>query len=137
MGRNTRQHYERKEKPPQNPLWRGVGCIIMVALPLITYGLTLLAIPPVLATGLVPLELLRNINFSAWVFRVRGLSDIAIFLRGISTPWLGVLLFVVILILLSGLASLVYVAVLQTIGPPRYSEKDAPPSTHKAKPYWR
>ena len=137
MGRNTRLQYERKDKPQQNPLWRGVGCIIMVALPLITFGLTLLAIPPVLATGLVPLELLRNINFSAWVFRVRGLSDIAIFLRGISTPWLGVLLFVVILILLSGLASLVYVAVLQTIGPPRYSEKDAPPSTHKAKPYRR
>jgi hypothetical protein len=129
--------YERKDKPQMNPLWRGFGCIVMVALPLITYGLTVLAIPPIVATGLVPLQLLGYVNFNDWVFKVRGLSDIAVFIRGINNLWLGLILFFIILILLTGIASLIYTAVLQVIGPPRYSEKDAPPSKYKAKPYKR
>ena len=136
-GQHSRLQYERKDKPQQNPIWRGVGCIIMIVLPLITFGLTLLAMPPVAATGLVPQSLLGYLNFPAWVFRTPGLSDIAIFLRGIDNLWLGILLFFVILILLSGISSVFYTAVLQVIGPPRDSEKDAPPSTHKAKPYRR
>jgi len=136
MGYNKFQ-YERKEGPKMNPLWRGVGCIIMVALPLITFGLTVLATPPIAATNLVPLSLLGYVNFPAWVFRTPGLSDVAIFIRGINNLWLGLILFFIILILISGIASLIYVAVLQVIGPPRYSEKDAPPSKYKAKPYKR
>ena len=137
MGNYNRYQFERKEKSGQNPIWRGIGCILMVALPLVTFGLTLFAIPPVLATGLVPFQLMGHVNFPAWVFRVGVLSDIAIFVRGINNLWLGVFLFFVILILVSGFSSLIYVSVLQVIGPPRYSEKDAPPSTYKAKPYKR
>jgi hypothetical protein len=137
MGRYSKTQYERKEKPQGNPLWRGVGCIIMVALPLITFGLTVLSMAPLLASGLMPMQLLGNVNFPAWVFKVNGLSNVAIFIRGIDNLWLGIIVFFIILILLTGVASLVYVSVMQFIGPPRYSEKDAPPSTHKAKPYRR
>jgi hypothetical protein len=129
--------YERKDGPKMNPLWRGVGCIIMAALPLITYGLTALATPPIADTGLVPLSLLGYVNFPAWVFRTPGLSDVAIFIRGINNLWLGLILFLIILILITGIASLIYVSVLQVIGPPRYSEKDAPPTGYKAKAYKR
>ena len=136
MGYNKFQ-YERKEGPKMNPLWRGVGCIIMVALPLITLGLTALATPPIAATNLVPLSLLGHVNFNDWVFKVPGLSEAASFLRGIDNLWLGVMVYFIILILITGIASLIYVSVLQVIGPPRYSEKDAPPSKYKAKPYKR
>ena len=137
MGRYSKTQYVRKEKPQGNPLWRGVGCIIMVGLPLITFGLTILSMAPLVASGLMPMQLLGYINFPAWVFKVRGLSDAAIFIRGIDNLYLGLIVFFIILILISGIASLIYVSVLQVIGPPRYSEKDAPPSTHKAKPYRR
>jgi len=137
MGRYSKIPVVRKEKPAPNPLWRGFGCIIMVALPLVTFGLTLLAMPLLIATGDVPYQLLGYINFSAWVFKVPGLSDVAIFLRGIDNLWLGLSVFFVILILLTGAFSFIYVAVMQFIGPPRYSEKDAPPPKYKAKPYKR
>ena len=137
MGRYSKTQYERKDKPQANPLWRGYGCIVMVALPLITFGLTVLSMVPLLASGLMPMQLLGQVNFPDWVFKVRGLSDAAIFIRGIDNLWLGLIVFFIILLLLSGISSLVYVSVLQVIGPPRYSEKDAPPSTHKAKPYRR
>src|ERR1700690_3076763 len=137
MGRYSKTQYVRKEKPQGNPLWRVVSCIIMVGLPLITFGLTILSMAPLVASGLMPMQLLGYINFPAWVFKVRGLSDAAIFIRGIDNLYLGLIVFFIILILISGIASLIYVSVLQVIGPPRYSEKDAPPSTHKAKPYRR
>jgi len=137
MGRNNKFQYEGKGKPEANPLWRGVGCISMVALPLITFELTLLSIPPLVVTGLVPFQLLRQVNFPAWVFRTPGLSDVAIFIRGINNLWLGVILFFIILLLLTGISSLIYVSVLQVIGPPRYSEIDAPPTSYKAKVYKR
>jgi hypothetical protein len=87
MGRYNKFNYERKGKPEINPLWRGVGCIIMVVLPLITFALTVISAPPIVATGLVPLQLLGYVNFPTWVFRISGLSDIAIFIRGINNLW--------------------------------------------------
>ena len=137
MGKYNKFQYDQKEKPQANPLWRGYGCIVMVALPLITFGLTVLSMAPLVATGLIPTQLLGYVNFPAWVFRTPGLSDVAIFIRGINNLWLGVILFFIILLLLTGISSLIYVSVLQVIGPPRYSEIDAPPTSYKAKVYKR
>jgi hypothetical protein len=138
MGKYNKFQYDRKDKPQANPLWRGYGCIVMMALPLITFGLTVLSMAPLVATDLIPTQLLGYVNFPAWVFKAPGLSDIAIFIRGIDNLWLGVIVFFIILLLLIGFASLIYVSVLQVIGPPRYSEKDAPPPKgYKAKPYKR
>jgi len=86
---------------------------------------------------LVPFQLLEQVNFPAWVFRIPSLSDVAIFIRGLNDLWLGVIVFFIILLLLTGISSLIYVSVLQVIGPPRYSEKDAPPTGYKAKTYKR
>jgi len=137
MGKYNKFQYERKDKPQGNPIWRGIGCLIMAALPVITFGLTVLVAPIIAATNMIPLSLTRRVNFPAWVFHTRGLSEVASYLRGIDNLWLGVMVFFIILILLIGIASLIYVSVLQFIGPPRYSEKDAPPSRYKAKPYKR
>lgn len=110
---------------------------MMVALPLISFGLTVMAIPLAIATGLVPRELLGQVNFPAWVFRAPILGAVAGFINSITNLWLGVLVFFIILLLLGGIGSLIYVAALQVIGPPRYSEMDAPPTGHKPKAYKR
>ncbi|MGD0877299.1 MAG: hypothetical protein ABSA01_04015 [Anaerolineales bacterium] len=137
MGRYSLFHYPPKKKPEANPLWRGVGCIIMVALPLISLGLTILSIPKLIATGLVPYQLLGRVTFPIWVIRTPFLNSIAFFIRSIDNLWLGLLAFVVILVLISGVSSIIYVSVLQVIGPPRYTELDAPPTGYKPKPYKR
>lgn len=137
MGRYNKFQNRTRQKPQANPLWRGYGCILMVALPLVTFGLTVTLTSPLVATGLVPLELLGYVNFPAWVFRVPFLAGGAIFLRGIDNLWLGVIVFFVIMLLLTAIGSLVYVAVLQVVGPPRYSELDAPPTGYKPKKYTR
>ena len=131
--------YQRKpkERTGMNPIWRGVGCIFMVVAPLITFGLTAILAPIVARTGYVPFELLGHVAFPNWVYRAPFLSGIASFIASINNLWLGVVVFFVILLLLTGIFSLIYVTIIQMIGPPRYGEKDAPPPKYKAKPYKR
>ncbi len=43
----------------------------------------------------------------------------------------------VVTIVLAAVGSLIYTAVAQFVGPPRYSELDVPPAPHKTKVYKR
>jgi hypothetical protein len=137
MGMSTGYQRKPEERKGLNPIWRGIGCMLMVFVPLITFGLTVIISPFVIATGYVPFELMGNIKFPDWVYRAPVLGQISSFIASINNLWLGVVLFIVILLLLTGLFSLGYVTILQFIGPPRYREMDAPPSRHKAKAYKR
>ena len=137
MSRYDKFTQKSKPKPERNPIWRGIGCILMVIVPLITCALTTLAMPTLVATGLVPLQLLGHITFPDWVHRSVFLGDIASFIGGINNLWLGVLVFFIILLLLTGIFSLIYVMILQVIGPSQYGETDAAPSRYKAKKYTR
>jgi uncharacterized membrane protein len=137
MGIYTKVQKREKKRPGMNPIWRGIGCILLVILPLIGYGLTVLLIPILLETGYVPFELQGRVNFPLWFYRLPVLSGMANFIRGINNLYLGIIVFIVVLVLLTGISSLIYVAILQIIGPPRYSELDAPPSKHKVKVYKR
>jgi hypothetical protein len=136
MGMNIRVGVE-KEKPQINPIWRGIGCILMVVAPLVAFAMTVILIPVLEASGYVPMELLGYVHFPPWVMKVPFLSFLASFIGGINNLYLGIVVFIVVLLLLSGIFSMIYVAILQVIGPPRYSEMDAPPSRTRAKKYKR
>jgi hypothetical protein len=125
------------KKKGMNPIWRGIGCILIVVVPLITFGLTLIVAPLVATTGYVPNEIMGHVTFPDWVSKAPVLNGIAAYIGSINNFWLGVIVFIVILLLLTGISSLIYVTVLQFMGPPRYSERDAPPSKYKARAYKR
>ena len=131
--------YARKSvpRPEANPIWRGIGCILIVVVPVISYALMVIFIPAIIATNLVPYELLGYVRFPEWVLRAPILSNIAFYIGGINGLWLKLIAFFVILLLLTALFSLLYTMVSQLIGPPRYSDKDAPPPKYKAKVYKR
>ena len=124
-------------KKGMNPIWRGIGCILIVVVPLITFGLTLIVAPLVATTGYVPNEIMGHVTFPDWVGKAPILSGIAAYIGSINNFWLDVIVFIVILLLLTGISSLIYVTVLQFMGPARYGEKDAPPSKYKARAYKR
>lgn len=126
-----------KERHAINPVWRGIGCILIVIVPVISFALTVILSPFVIGTGYVPVDLLGHVKFPDWVYRAPFIGGISGFIASINNLWLGVVVFFVVLLLLTGIFSLVYVTILQFIGPPRYSEMDAPPSRHKTKAYKR
>jgi hypothetical protein len=137
MGRYDKFAHQSKPKPQRNPIWRGIGCILMIIIPLMTYAMTVLLIPTLIGTGLVPPVLQAHIRFPDWAYKLVFLKDIVAFLGGINNLGLGILVFIVILLLLTGISSLIYVTVLQSIGPARYGPTDAPPTGYKPKAYKR
>jgi hypothetical protein len=131
--------YQRKspEKKGANPIWRGIGCILIIVVPLLAYGLMLVFVPPIIATGKVPTQLLGHVHFPEWAFKLRISADIARYISSIDNLWINIITFFVILLLLTTVASLLYSMIYTLIGPAQYSELDAPPTKYKGKKYTR
>jgi hypothetical protein len=134
--------YQRFEEKPRkeheiHPVWRGIGCILFVVIPLAAYFLMLLVSPFIIATGYVPYQLLGFVHFPDWMFKTQITSSIALYIGSIENLWANLVIFIVILVLLAGVVWLLYSAVYDLVGPARYTELDAPPSKYKAKKYTR
>lgn len=137
MGKYSKFQTKPTKKKVMNPIWRGIGCILIVIVPLMAYGLTILFAPKIIATGKVSHDLLGYVHFPLWVFRVMILGDIAYFIAHINNLWLNIITFLVMLLILTAIASLTYSFVYALIGPARYTATDAPPPKYKAKKYTR
>jgi hypothetical protein len=132
--------YQRKTNRAQqnmNPIWRGIGCILIVIVPVMSYALAMLVIPPIHETGLLPRELFTHLTFPDWAYQTPVVSLIATFLSGVDNVWALLLFFLIFLLILSGLFSMVYAGIYQSVGPSRYTALDAPPSKYKGKRYTR
>jgi hypothetical protein len=137
MAKYAKYQRKSKRKTGTNPVWRGIGCNLIVVVPLMAYALMAILTPSVIASGLVPNELRGHVQFPDWVLHTPTLGSIAGYISGINNLWLKVIEFFVILALLAGIFSLAYTAVFQIVGPPRYTALDAPPPKHKPKAYKR
>lgn len=125
------------EKKELNPIWRGIGCLLIVIVPLLSYWLMLFAVPLIIATGKVPYQIMGYVHFPPWAFKVQIVAAIASYIGSIENLWLGIITFIVIALILTTVASLLYSLIYALIGPVRYTELDAPPTKYKAKKYTR
>ncbi len=121
--------YQRKPipKPEQNPIWRGIGCLLIIIVPIMAYALMMVTLQPLIGSGIVPEELRGYAQFPPWALTTPVIRNIAFFLGGINDLYLKLTSFFVILVLMTALSSLAYTMIFQVIGPPRYSSMDAPP----------
>lgn len=131
--------FQRKssERKRSNPIWRGIGCILIIVVALLTYGLMLVIVPLIIATGKVPYQLLGPVHFPDWAFKLRITADIASYISSFNNLGINIISFLVILLILTGVASLLYSIIYSLVGPARYSDLDAPPTKYKGKKYTR
>ncbi len=125
------------EKKHANPIWRGIGCILIIVVPLLSYGLMLIFSPLIIATGKVPYQLLGHPHFPEWVFKSQISTMVASYISSINNLWANIIIFLVMALILTTLASLFYSAIYAIVGPARYTELDAPPTKYKPKKYTR
>jgi hypothetical protein len=125
------------EKKGMNPIWRGIGCILIVIVPLLAFGLMALLVPSIIATGKVPYQLLGYVYFPDWAYKVIIISSIARFIGSLNNLWLNIITFFVIVLILTTVASLLYAWIYSVVGPARYTALDALPSKHRGKDYKR
>lgn len=132
------QRPEHKRRREVHPIWRGIGCLLIVIVPLVSYAGAVLLVNYGLSQGWpIPAEWLGYIKFPDWVWQIPFLAGIARPIANFSHPIAILAFFVVILILLTGLYSTVYAFIYRGLGPPRYTALDAPPPKHKPKSYKR
>ncbi len=131
-----------RQLPPRSreahPIWRGIGCILILIVPLLSFAMASLLVNYGLGRGWpIPPELLGYIKFPDWVWKIPILASIAGPVASYNNLKAVSAFFFVVLVLLTGLYSTVYAFVYRGLGPPRYSTIDAPPSGHRPKRYKR
>ncbi len=137
MSKYVKYRVKQAPKKGMNPIWRGIGCILLVVVPLFAFVLMELLVPVLINTGKVPYQLVGYVHFPDWAYKVMIISSIVKYIGSIQNLWINVITFFVIVLLLTTVASLLYTWMYSLVGPSQYTALDAPPSKHKAKAYKR
>ena len=138
MGKYQRSIRVKEKKRQQHPIWRGIGCLIIIIVPIMSYAIGLVTFPLYLDAGLIPYELMGTPQVPDWMWNS---PNVASFLQAIiGHPNLKaiLLLTVVYTVFIGGLLSLMYALIYRAFGPPKYGPQDAPPiRARKVKKYTR
>lgn len=137
MGKYVRFHAKTLGKKPMHPVWRGIGCLLIVFIPILSLWLMTVFVPKIVATGKLPYQLVGHVQFPKWMLKLRFLDGITGFIGSLDNLWISIITFLVILLILTAIVSISYAWIYGAIGPARYNETDAPPAKYKTKKYTR
>lgn len=127
---------ERTKQP--HYLWRGIGCVMMLVIPALSYMTGKLIIDALIkARYYIPYQLLGRPELPSLFYKSEGLMVILGPIVRTNNLYAYLTATFLIMILLSGTMSLTYAIVYRFFGPSRYGPLDAPPPKYKAKTYKR
>jgi hypothetical protein len=133
---STKKVRERSNQP--HYLWRGIGCAMMLIIPVISIAAGYETINFALRSGYaVPYELLGTPRFPEIFYKSSGIMILLRPIIGITHFYAYAVASVMYMILMGGISSFGYAIIYRMIGPSRYSPLDAPPPNIKPKPYKR
>jgi hypothetical protein len=140
MGKYTT--YSRQAPKPRNvgvhPVMRGIGCIMMVVVPILSYGAAVLLVNYGLSAGWpIPPELLGRITIHPLLLELQGLTPVWNFLLQQNNLLAHLLFAAAIATAVGGIMAIIYGYLYSIFGPPRYGPQDAPPMRVKVKRYKR
>ena len=140
MGKYTT--IKRTPLPPRNPgvhpVMRGIGCIMMIVVPILSYGIALLLVDYGIRRGWpIPPTWLQPITIHPLLLSLRGLQPVWNFLARQDNLMAVIVFTIATIVVLGGIMSIFYGYVYTLFGPPRYGPQDAPPIRVKVKRYKR
>jgi hypothetical protein len=131
------QRAVRPEERQVAPIWRGIGCIMILVIPVISYMLAALTVRWALAQDMpVPYQLIGNPVLPPVLYQT-GLAPIADFIASQENLYAILLVAVLYTVIIGGIISLVYALIYKVVGPPRYGPLDAPTPNIKVQRYKR
>lgn len=138
MGRYKKTMREAPIGPRKpRPLWRGIGCLLIVIVPVLSYAAAVVTMPFFLQRGLVPRTLLVTPQLPDWLWVLPVLARMLQFLFVRYAIYANLLLTFLYLLVIGGSFSLLYAAMYRIVGPSRFGPLDAPPPKIKVKKYKR
>jgi hypothetical protein len=128
--------------PPRNrdvhPLMRGIGCIMMVIVPILSYGTAVILVNEGIKRGWpIPPDWLGTPTFHPLLWRLEGLTTVLGFLQAQTNLIANLVFAIAITVLVGGVMSIIYGYIYKVFGPPQYGPTDAPPERIKVKKYTR
>jgi hypothetical protein len=132
---------QRKSAPttPKTPaVWSGIGCLLMLIVPIISWMLASITVQLAVDQGWpMPYQLMGFPVMPAWLWSVPGFAPILGFIQSQPNLYAVLGLMVTYIVILGAILAFVYSAVYRFIGPPRYGPLDMPPAKAKVGRYKR
>lgn len=140
MSKYTSYSRQKPKPKPQgvHPVMRGIGCIMIVVVPILAYGLAVLLVNYGARHGWpIPPGWFGPIGIHPLLWRMQGLRPIFVFLQSQNNLQANLIFTVALIVLIGGIMSMIYGYMYTLFGPPRYGPQDAPPIRVKVKRYKR
>lgn len=135
--RTHERRMPRRSNEP-HPVWRGIGCLIMIIIPALSLGFSYVILESALSLGVdLPPSLLGYPVMPPLLFKVPGLVGILGWIQNLNNLYAILVGTAVLTLLLGGLIALGYAVVYRMVGPSRFTELDAPPTGVKVRKYKR
>ena len=118
---------------------RGIGCILLVLVPIIAYGSAAYLVNYGVRSGWpIPIAWLGVLDVPPMIMRLAGLSAIVNYLRSQNNLVANLVFALTISIVIFGLLAIIYGFMYKLFGPPEYGPTDMPPERgRKVKRYKR
>jgi hypothetical protein len=130
MGKYT-THSRQPQKPRSfgvHPVMRGIGCIMMIVVPILAYGTALFLVDYGIRQGWpIPPNWLQPITIHPLLLSLRGLEPVWNLLLRQDNLIAIVVFTIAIIVVVGGIMSIIYGYIYSLFGPPRYGPQDAPP----------
>jgi hypothetical protein len=120
-----------------SPIWRGIGCLMIVLVPAMSWAAAELSLPFFRDQGLVPRELMVVPQIPDWLRISPVLTQAYQFLFGRPGILAILVLMFIYILFIGGVMSVLYAFMYKLTAPSRYGPTDAPPTYTKVKKYKR
>jgi hypothetical protein len=116
---------------------RGIGCLLMVIVPLFSYILGDYLAKQGFGSQVLPANWYGYMNISSWLTQITGIGVVARWLGSIPNLPATLAIASVVIVVVGGIISIVYGYMYSLLTPSRYGAMDVPPPRVKTKKYKR
>ena len=139
MGRysatNFRRPKPRAESP--HPIWRGIGCMLMILVPILSFAFAELTVQSTWAQQYIPYQLLGYPALPPSLWKVGLLNPALAFIQGLPNFYAALVFFFLFLVVIGTFVSVGNAYLYRAIAPSRYGPQDATQPRIKVKRYKR
>jgi hypothetical protein len=140
MGKYSTSSRKKVPPKPENPhfIWRGIGCLMMIIIPVISFAAGYETINYGLERGWqIPYQWLGTPRYPDLFYRSDALMTLLSPITNTPNFYAYAITGVVYATLLGGIISVAYAIAYRYVGPPQYGPLDAPRPNIKVKKYKR
>ncbi len=130
MGRYTsyQKQKQRVNRNQVNPVMRGIGCILLVLIPILAYGSSIYVVNYGVSKGWpLPINWLGTPPIAPILWKLTGLDLILTYIQAQNNLIANLVFAFVITIVLFGIMAILYGFIYKMFGPPEYGPTDVPP----------